>query len=241
VGVSEAEAQILTNLFEAAVVNTRAFEVIEQSQADNILEAQEYSLGGCTDETCAVEIGKLLAAENIILGTVSKLGAKFIVTAKIIDVTSGKNIRADSVEGMAIGDMSEQVNVLALLLADIPAASGGGQTGAGTARTGILGELFISTVPEGALILINGVEKGTSPALVSGLIPGVVVGSLRETKINGRGEARLPEDKYNVIVSGEYYKTLKTGFSVMEGITTDFRPELEFAETEEAAAYRAGI
>ena len=49
VGVSEAEAQILTNLFETAVVNTRAFEVIEQSQADNILEAQEFSLGGCTD------------------------------------------------------------------------------------------------------------------------------------------------------------------------------------------------
>ena len=74
------------------MVNTGVFEVIEQSQAGNILDAQEYSLSGCTDEACAVEIGKLLAAENIVLGSVSKLGKKIIVTAKIIDVSTGQTV-----------------------------------------------------------------------------------------------------------------------------------------------------
>jgi len=357
-GVSEAEAQILTRLFETAIVNTEAFFVIEQSQAGEILEVQEYSLGGCTDEACAVEIGKLLAAENIILGTVSKLGAKFIVTAKIIDVTSGKNIRADSVEGMAIEDMTEQVNVLAVRLANIVPVSGLPATGTVSTGTGTLGELFISTSPEGAVIRIDGVDKGTSPALVSGIAPGtilvevqkgdtyaseevsvvpdqlieislnlasmagrifietedkdlqvfldgelkgavgdgllkdvelgdhqlelkgtdrywkgdvtvemgktsriapvivgmgmvaydlpegataVVTGSMQKMKLIGQGEVNLPVDKYNVIVSGDYYETLRTGFSVMEGVKTEFRPELKFAETEAAAAYLAKI
>lgn len=94
------------------MVNNGVFEVIEQSQAGSILDAQEYSLSGCTDKACAVEIGKLLAAENIVIGSVSRLGKKFIVTATIINVSTGQNIRADSVEGMAIEDMTEQVNGL---------------------------------------------------------------------------------------------------------------------------------
>ncbi|MBN2051561.1 MAG: PEGA domain-containing protein [Spirochaetales bacterium] len=358
VGVSEAEAQILTNLFETAVVNTGAFDVIEQSQAGTILDAQEYSLSGCTDETCAVEIGKLLAAENIILGTVSKLGAKYIVTAKIIDVTSGKNIKADSVEGTAIEDMTSQVNVLAVKLAEAGVSPGVARPGSSLTGAGSLGELFISTVPEGATIFINGKEKGVSPALVSGLQPGkanvevrqantyaaeeidvrpgelveltlqleevsgkiqivtdatgldvfldgvklgplgtgllesvmigehlvelkdsdrywkgsvtvemgttgtleavvpeigmltydlpegataVVVGALKEIKIAGRGEEKLPEDRYNVIVSGRYYETLKTVFSIRQGVTTNFKPELEYADNPETAAYLAGF
>ena len=358
VGVSEAEAQILTRLFETALVNTNAFYVIEQTQAGEILEAQEYSLGGCTDEACAVEIGKLLAAENIILGTVSKLGAKFIVTGKIIDVTSGKNIRADSVEGMAIEDMTGQVNILAARLADTTPAEP--DAGGASARTTSLdsGEIFINTFPSGAEIFIDGESKGISPALISGLPPGpvlvevrrnntfaskeatviadqlteislelqamagrifiltddkkmqvfldgasrgvlddgllkditpgdhvvelksperywkgsvtvemgktvrleampvgmgtavydvpegataVIIGRFVEEKISGRGEIKLPEDKYTAVVSGDYYKTLRTGFSIKEGIKTDFRPEPEFAETEAAAAFLAKI
>lgn len=358
VGVSDAEAHILTGLFETALVNTGAFYVIEQTQAGEILGAQEYSLGGCTDEACAVEIGKLLAAENIILGTVSKLGAKFIVTAKIIDVTSGKNIRADTVEGMAIEDMTEKVNILAYRLTDIVSAVpiGSGEVSSVTSLTS--GELFINTVPSGAAILIDGINKGTSPTLISGLSPGavlvevrkndtfaskevtviadqltelslelqsmaghifiltddkslqvyldgvskgnisdgllkdvgtgehtielkspdrywkgtvlveigktvrveakpvgfgttvyelpeganaVIIGTFSEEKVSGSGEIKLPADKYNVVISGDYYEILRTGFSVREGIKTEFRPELEFADTVEAAAFLAKI
>lgn len=355
VGVSEAEAQVLTSLFETAMVNTRVFEVIEQSQAGSILDAQEYSLSGCTDEACAVEIGKLLAAENIVLGSVSRLGKKFIVTAKIIDVSTGQNIRADSVEGMAIEDMTEQVNVLAAKLADVQPRAEGAEAVERKAE-GILGELFVSTDPEGATIFIDGAEKGTSPSLISGIQAGTVVvearkgdrygqkevdvlpeqlvevaltlhaaagrifieteekdlevfldgrslgpvgeglfkdisvgsheielrgkgrywkgsaeveigkttqvkaepvgigrvafelpeeatavvnGPMFETKLTGEGEEQVPEGRYDVIVSGKYYKTLKTSLSVRAGIKTDFKPDLEFAATDEAAEYLA--
>jgi hypothetical protein len=33
-----------------------------------ILDAQKRSLEGCTDESCAIEVGKLLAAELIVSG-----------------------------------------------------------------------------------------------------------------------------------------------------------------------------
>jgi TolB-like protein len=168
IGVSEAEAEVLTNLFEAAVVNTGVYEVIEQNQADRILDAQAYSLSSCTDEACAVEIGELLSAENIIIGSVSKLGEMFIVTAKIIDVTTGKNIRAASVQGMKIEEMTGQVNVLAEKLAGT-ASQSAIQTRAASEGTG---EIFVHTVPADAEIFINGKSQGKSPLLLKNLPAG---------------------------------------------------------------------
>ena len=76
VGVSENEAQVITGLFETALVQTESFNVIEQNQMTEIMEAQAYSMGGCTDESCAIEVGKLLSAEQIILGDLSSIGAE---------------------------------------------------------------------------------------------------------------------------------------------------------------------
>jgi len=71
--VAKHDAATLTLLFETDLVNTeafevieqaeadKAFEVIEQAEADKILKAQEYTVSDCTDENCAVEIGKQLA------------------------------------------------------------------------------------------------------------------------------------------------------------------------------------
>ncbi len=64
VGVSEIEAVTASSLFETALVQTEEFVVIEQNQIEEILNAQAFTLTGCTDENCAVEIGKLLAAEK---------------------------------------------------------------------------------------------------------------------------------------------------------------------------------
>ena len=178
-GVSESDASVLTRLFEAAVVNTGVFEVIEQSRAGDILEAQAHTLSGCTDESCAVEIGKLLAAENIILGSVSKLGEMFIVTAKIIDVTTGKNIRADSVQGARIEEMTEQVNILAAKLAGLT-YRGSGQEAVQTPEGEGAGEIFVRTDPAGAAVYINGLERGQSPLLLKSIPAGMLLVEARK-------------------------------------------------------------
>jgi TolB-like protein len=162
VGVSENEAMIITGLFETALVNTKSFSVIEQSQIVDIMEAQAYSLGGCTDESCAIEVGKLLSAEQIILGDLSTIGGKIILNAKIIDVEKGFNIKADNVEASGMGEMTTAVELLAYKLAGLTFTSGGNVQVAHS-----FGEILIETSPPGADIFINGVKKGVSPDLIS--------------------------------------------------------------------------
>ena len=100
--VSASISRIISTLFETNLVNTGEYEVLSQNERDQILSAQKESLQGCTDEACAIEIGQLLAAEQIIIGTVAALGTKFIINAKIIDVTTSKTLGADSISADSV-------------------------------------------------------------------------------------------------------------------------------------------
>ena len=162
--VSEGDALAVTVLFETGLVQTNAFSVIEQSQIQEIVEAQQYSLSDCTDESCAVEVGKLVAAQQIILGTLSSIGGKFVLSAKIIDVESGTNISADSVESDNLAEMTGASKLLAFKLAGLTYAGEGEVTIADQT-----GEVLVQTDPSEAEIFVNGRRRGTSPELISNI------------------------------------------------------------------------
>ena len=162
INVSKQDAEVITSLFETALVNTEVFRVIEQNQIDEILKAQEYSLSDCSDTECAIQFGQLLSAEQIILGTLSAVGGKHILNAKIIDVAKGVNIKADRVDAGSLSEMTEVVELLAYKLAGLTYTEGAKEEIAKA-----FGEVFIQTIPEGAEIYINGIKKATSPFLIT--------------------------------------------------------------------------
>ena len=117
-GTSQVEAEVMTEMFETELVKTGGFLVIEQNQMDEILKAQAFSLSGCTDESCAIEIGKLLAAEHIIQGSLSRISDQYILNTKILDVTSGANLKAESVTADNLDDMRDYLTLIAYQFAD---------------------------------------------------------------------------------------------------------------------------
>ena len=62
IGVSQRTAKTASNMIRNKLINTRKFTVIERSQMSAILEEQGLQQTGCTDEACAVEMGRLLSA-----------------------------------------------------------------------------------------------------------------------------------------------------------------------------------
>ena len=112
-GVAQSEAKALTRKFETAVFNTDAFTVVEQSEAGKILEAQNYSLSGCTSDECAVEIGQLRSADTIFLGTVGTIGSSYTITIKLVNVTSGKSMAAESLDAGSLEELSAGMSALA--------------------------------------------------------------------------------------------------------------------------------
>ncbi len=162
INVSKSDAEAITGLFETALVKTEIFDVIEQGQVNKILEAQEYSMSDFTDEQSAVEFGKLLAAEQIVLGSVSQIGSLYVINAKLIDVQTGSHIKADKVDASTIEKLAGQVDLLAFKIAGLTY-----QKGQEVSIAREFGEIFIETEPPGADVYINGIKKGVSPDLIS--------------------------------------------------------------------------
>jgi len=77
------------------LLNTGKFRVMERSQMDGILKEQGFQQSGaCDGSECAVEVGKLLAVDHMVVGTVAKVGGTYVVTTRLVNVGSGEVLKS---------------------------------------------------------------------------------------------------------------------------------------------------
>ena len=74
-------------------------------------------MGDCVDELCALEIGRLLSADQIVFGTVAKLSDLYYLTVKIIDVHTGRNLITKKEQDESLAALVGKLDSVALLLA----------------------------------------------------------------------------------------------------------------------------
>jgi hypothetical protein len=103
--VSEAEAKVFTDFLTSYVVAIGHYRVIDRSQRDRILDELRFSLSDCTDEKCQLEVGKLLSANLIIVGSLGKVGDRFILNTRLIAVETGEALRTASEKYSSMGDL----------------------------------------------------------------------------------------------------------------------------------------
>jgi TolB-like protein len=85
----------VTDLVVTELVNCGQFEVLERMQVVKILNEQGFQQTGVTDTSKAIEAGKLLNADTVMIGTLQKFNTSFVLNVKIVDVNTGKIMFAD--------------------------------------------------------------------------------------------------------------------------------------------------
>jgi len=102
-GISTSEAAFLSEHLHAQVLRVVASEdfkkttnmnytVVERSQMDKIFDQFDIQNTGCTDISCAVEFGKILSAERIVIGSVGLVGKTYSITTRIVDVETAATL-----------------------------------------------------------------------------------------------------------------------------------------------------
>ena len=89
---SRQEMTSIISLLSSALFKTDKYTVIDVTERDNLLKELEFSVSDCSDEDCQLEIGKMLAAEMIVVGSLSMVGSKTILTAKILATGTGRTL-----------------------------------------------------------------------------------------------------------------------------------------------------
>ncbi|MFH1852626.1 MAG: CsgG/HfaB family protein [Candidatus Neomarinimicrobiota bacterium] len=91
--VSAVEASALTDRLRSEMFRTSQFRVIEREMMDEILSEQGFQMSGCTSDECMVEMGRLIGVDQIISGSVSRVGDVFSIAARIVSVQTAEIIR----------------------------------------------------------------------------------------------------------------------------------------------------
>ena len=103
-GISQTEAKSLSNSLHVQLTRTVpseefikksgiSYTVVERSQMDKIFEQFDIQNTGCTDISCAVEFGKMLSVERIIIGSVGLVGDTYTINTRIVDVESTRTLK----------------------------------------------------------------------------------------------------------------------------------------------------
>ncbi len=105
--------KIFTEVLTTSFFKSEAFKIIEREQLQKILKELELTQSGIIDTSNAKQIGKMVGANAIVIGSVTKIGNDMRLDARIIDVESGIILTAEKSEGetdiKSIGIMAESI------------------------------------------------------------------------------------------------------------------------------------
>ena len=88
--ISDDESHILSDRLRVEFGNTGRYKVIERQKMNDILQEQGFQQSGlCDTEACVVEMGKLIGVQEIVVGSIGKLGHTYTISARIIDIETG--------------------------------------------------------------------------------------------------------------------------------------------------------
>ncbi|OGR60261.1 MAG: hypothetical protein A2X36_10245 [Elusimicrobia bacterium GWA2_69_24] len=110
--IGEAVSELLTRPF----VLDSGFKVVERAALAKVLEEQHLQSSGAIDPESAVQVGRLLGARLLLLGSIDKLGDRYQVNARLVDANDGEVLSA-AYEDFASRLFEEEARPF---LADVP-------------------------------------------------------------------------------------------------------------------------
>jgi len=117
--ISKADAEAVSDFLRTDLVNTKKFTVVERSRINDLLKEQELSLTGLTEVEKATKIGKFLNCKYILVGSLSKLGNKYFLNVRIVDVETSEIKLAKRESTTSIEAMSDISKSIAYQLAGL--------------------------------------------------------------------------------------------------------------------------
>jgi TolB-like protein len=109
-GVSVSLARSVTELFLVNLVEAKEIRVVERTDIEKIISEHELMLSGLMEESDAIEAGKLLCANKVLIGSVNKFGERLLLTARVVDVEQGYTQHAEKAELDSEEDLIMEVN-----------------------------------------------------------------------------------------------------------------------------------
>lgn len=125
------EVATLSEKVRTVLAKTKFFRLLSRNDMENVLAAQKFQRTGNCDETqCLAEMGRVLAVQKIIGGTIGRVGARFSLSLRLVDVETAQiDQQVDRDATCATEDLLDEIKALTVELALKYATEKGPATG----------------------------------------------------------------------------------------------------------------
>jgi len=111
-GVGTSDAAVVADILRAELVKSGKYNVIDRQNMDKIMAEHAFQQTGCTDQECAVKLGRLLNVHRLIVGSLGKLIGSYVVNISAVDVETGTVIYADVIKGDNVDQIMAGVRIM---------------------------------------------------------------------------------------------------------------------------------
>lgn len=90
----------LADMFITELSKVETFQIVERANLQKIIEEMKLGQSGVIESSAAQEVGKMLGAQNLILGSfMMMLDGKLRIDARLVEVETGRTLKAEEETG----------------------------------------------------------------------------------------------------------------------------------------------
>jgi len=101
-GATPQEATQIADALATALQGSGKVRLLERAQTDRILAEQGFQTSGaCEAGTCALEMGKMLGVERLVIGSIGHVGRTYQLNLRLVEVGTGEVVASSTRQGSA--------------------------------------------------------------------------------------------------------------------------------------------
>lgn len=85
-----AAKHVIADIISEIIVISEQYRVVDRTAIQKLLEEQNFQLSGAVSDREIADVGKIMGADFVIVTTASRLGQRYFLSAKMIDVETGQ-------------------------------------------------------------------------------------------------------------------------------------------------------
>jgi hypothetical protein len=164
--ISDSDTLVVGDMFTSELVLSGEYDVVDRKNIESIMTEMDFQMSGCTDSSCALEIGQILSLDKMLYGSINKLGKDYIINIYMIDIETAQ---IESSARERFGSIEDSYDIMGILIAKL--IGGSSYKAEDTARTDGSGAQAGGAAPVQAVSLPASSDGGLSiEAAVGGVV-----------------------------------------------------------------------
>lgn len=116
--VTQEEEQIVSDSLRSELINLKIYTVVDKATMDKMLSYTTFDLSEITTPEDAVNLGKILNVQEMVVGTLSKIEDTYTITANVVDVRTGEILVSYGQEATFANNLKNACHDIAHQIAD---------------------------------------------------------------------------------------------------------------------------